>query len=1117
MRISPRLPLHVGLAIGVAVIVLVVSGWFAFSNVRRLGNDGRWVAHSLEVKVGIEEFLNELHACEGSQRTYLISADPSDTKRFGEAMARAKIALDRLGELASDNSDQTRRIADLRTRYVELTAFWSNTVRTRDQGGFEAANAIVQGGTSGRMLRALEDSAYAVEEAESALLNRREERLASAYRAALFSGIGALLVAIAAVLGCVWLLRITTRTERRAATEVHAQSQLLRATLVSIGDGVIATDAAGKVTFLNHIATELTGWPLAEALGVPLETVFHIVNEETRRTVPNPALRALQLGTIVGLANHTILISRTGTEFMIDDSAAPIRDEQGLVNGAVLVFRDVTAHRRLERADGARMRAASLLASIVESSDDAIIGKNLDGRIQSWNAAAEALLGHSSAEAIGKSISIIIPPERLSEEKLILARLAKGDRIQRYETVRITKAGTRIPVELTISPVRDEAGIVIGAAKIMRDMSARKASESRERELRAVALEANAKFEALFHQGAQFAGIIGVEGSVLEANRLSCEGSGFLREEIVGKLFWEGPWWRAHPDSAERIRAGVQLASTGATFRDEISMSCGDGAERITDLVISPIKDAEGRVVCLAPVGVDVTERKRAEAAMRESEERFRTLADNMQQLAWMADPRGSIVWYNERWFDYTGTTLDQVKGWGWRLCHHPDHVDRVTARIQRSWDTGEDWEDTFPLRSRDGTYRWFLSRAVPIRDREGSIVRWFGTNTDITEHRELEEKLRLVAADLAASNRRKDEFLATLAHELRNPLAPILNGLDVVRLSNYDPKVVHDSCGMMARQVTHMVHLVDDLLDVARISQGKLTLRKRHARLAEVVSSAVEACMPILAQGRHALSVQVPEDLTIDIDEVRVAQIFVNLLNNAAKYTEPGGAIRVSAEVRDAEVAVTIADTGIGIEPESLPRIFDLFTQVDRSPATSRGGLGIGLHLARRLAEMHGGTLEGWSEGRGKGSAFTVRLPLVLEAKERVAEPAPSAAPPANRMRIVVADDNRDAAAALGALLKALGHEVQIAHDGISAVELCTTWLPDVALLDIGMPHLDGYEACRQIRSTPGLEKVRLIAQTGWGNREDKHRAAQAGFDGHLVKPIGLPALRQVLGAKSS
>ncbi len=357
------------------------------------------------------------------------------------------------------------------------------------------------------------------------------------------------------------------------------------------------------------------------------------------------------------------------------------------------------------------------------------------------------------------------------------------------------------------------------------------------------------------------------------------------------------------------------------------------------------------------------------------------------------------------------------------------------------------------------------------------------------------------------------------MAHELRSPLAPIRNGLEIMRLSGGRREAVEKARGMMERQLGQLVRLVDDLLDVSRISRGKLELRKERVDLAVVLNNAVETCRPLIDSNGHKLTVGMPaQPVFVDADVTRLAQAFANLLSNAAKYSERGGRIALTAERQGGDAVVSVKDGGVGIPPDMLPKIFEMFTQVDRTLERSQGGLGIGLTLVKKLVDMHGGSVEAKSDGDGRGSEFVVRLPMasaaVREVKPSSEEDEPAC--PSGQCRILVADDNEDAADSLAMMLQIMGNEVRTTNDGLQAVEAAEAFRPDVILLDIGMPKLNGYEVCRRIREQPGGKKVVLIALTGWGQEQDKRRSQEAGFDHHMVKPVDPAALEKLLAGPS-
>jgi len=418
-----------------------------------------------------------------------------------------------------------------------------------------------------------------------------------------------------------------------------------------------------------------------------------------------------------------------------------------------------------------------------------------------------------------------------------------------------------------------------------------------------------------------------------------------------------------------------------------------------------------------------------------------------------------------------------------------------------------------------DGGTRWIFATYTPDLDERGVVRGLVAHVNDITPHKrveaalqESEVQLRERAAQLAEADRRKDEFLAVLSHELRNPLAPIRNGLEAMRLSSGDVAAMEQARSMMERQLGHLVHLVDDLLDVSRITHGKVQLRRERAELAAIVDIAVESSRVAVEEGDHALTISLPpEPVYVDADVTRLAQVFANLLNNAARYTPRGGQISLRAERRNESMVVTVTDTGIGIPAEALPRVFDMFSQVDRSVEKAAGGLGIGLALVKALVEMHGGTVEASSAGQGQGSEFFVTLPVAPDGPAQVRSQR-GVQRSSGKQRILVADDNHDSADSLAMLLRISGHEVHTCYDGLEGLEAVVRLRPEVVLLDIGMPKLNGHEVCRQIRAQPWGRTVTVIAVTGWGDEQTRSRAKEAGFDRHLTKPVDYSALTELL-----
>lgn len=793
-----------------------------------------------------------------------------------------------------------------------------------------------------------------------------------------------------------------------ANAESANRGEMLRITLASIGDGVIATDPEGRVTFMNAVAAEQTGWSEAEARGKPITQVFHIVNEQTRATVENPCEKVMRTGKIVGLANHTILISRNGSERPIEDSAAPIIDRDGNIHGMVLVFVDATLQRESQTA-------LQKLAAIVEHSDDAVISKNMQGIITSWNSGAERLYGYTAAEAIGQPISLIVPEDHHDELGVIMERLRRGELIDHWDTVRLRKDRTAVDVSLRISPIKNEYGEVVGASKVARDITARKQ------------VEHSLKFLAA--TSASLAALIDRESALQQAAESMVPY--FADWCVVYSLRPDGTIGNpasAHGDPAKRQLLRDFLADYPVDW-DSPSVTVNAWRTGATQF-IEEMPDEELKK--LSP-------------------------NDDLLQSMRALDPRSVI------------SVPLQIRN------RTVGVVSFVRSRSER-----------------------FRQSDVPLAE---DLGRRIATAIDNAQ----------LLGSVRESERQKDEFLAMLAHELRNPLAAIRYATEAARLT---PAESHGQMlDVIDRQAGNLTRLIDDLLDISRISREKIQLRHEQITVGAVIERAVTAVQPLIDEKQHRLKAEVSSHpLPLFADATRAEQIVANLLTNAAKYSPDGSEILVKAYPEGSEAVIQVIDHGIGITPEMAAKVFDLFTQDARTLDRSQGGLGIGLTIVRKLTEMHGGTVAVDSEGEGQGSTFTVRLPLsdlTQREKQESAAAIRSQAP----LRILVVDDNRDTAHAEAMLLKMHGHEVTLAHDGRSALELIESVRPDAVLLDIGLPIINGYDVAMKVREL-GFAKELLIAVSGYGQADDRERSRKAGFDHHLVKPVDMRELLSLLGS---
>ena len=540
-------------------------------------------------------------------------------------------------------------------------------------------------------------------------------------------------------------------------------------------------------------------------------------------------------------------------------------------------------------------------------------------------------------------------------------------------------------------------------------------------------------------------------------------------------------------------------------------MRGGHLEERFVDFVFQPLRDLGGTVSGIIVQGVDLTERKRAEEALRISEADFRSTFEGAGVGKAQADSAtGGLVRVNPKLCELTGYTADELLSMTIRDLTHPD--DRTAGdEWFRALVNGE--VDQYAVENRylrkTKEVLWVRVTATIVRSSEGLPMRVSAIIEDVTARIHAEEALK-------AADRKKDDFIAMLAHELRNPLAPIRNGLQVIRLSD-DPETRDQAHRMMDRQLAHMVRLIDDLLDVSRITRNKMELRRSSVLLADIISSAVETARPTIEEAEHELSISLPEEpITLDADLTRLSQVFGNLLTNSAKYTERGGRLSLTANVQGNEVAIVVEDNGTGIPADALPNIFNMFSQVDRSIERRAGGLGIGLALVKGLVEMHGGRVTAYSRGEGHGSTFAVYLPI--QSGERMALPETTNTGQLSRglnRRVLVVDDNRDGAATLSMMLELTGNTVARAHDGLEAVSVAETFRPEIILMDVGMPRLNGLDATKRIRAQAWGAGMTIIALTGWGQEHDRERSREAGCNGHLVKPVDMSDLERLLAKK--
>jgi PAS domain S-box-containing protein len=666
-------------------------------------------------------------------------------------------------------------------------------------------------------------------------------------------------------------------------------------------------------------------------------------------------------------------------------------------------------------------------------------------------------------------------------------------------------------------------------------IQAKEALEQKTEEL----AQAKELFQNVFDQAAVGIARVNSAGRCLMVNPRLCEMLGYTSEELLAV----GLSQLMRPDDhAADFEVMPSLFSPKApVYRSEERFLRKNGAVMWVHLTVSVEREktpAPDR--SFIAVIQDITDRKRAEEALRESESNLRTLANSIPQLAWMAEPDGFIFWYNRRWYEYTGATPEEMEGWGWQSVHDPELLPRVIERWKHSIATGEPFEMEFPLRGADGEFRWFLTRVNPLRDSQGKITRWFGTNTDVDESRKIhEERQRLLEREInareqaEAATRAKDEFLAVLSHELRNPLSSILGYTRITRANAHDAVKVVRNCEIIERGARMQQRLIEDLLDTARIISGKLKIEAAPTDLRLVLEDALAVVRPAAEAKQIDLVARLgDEPQRIIGDAARLQQVVWNLLQNAIKFTPEGGRVELRMERDGHRVRLIVSDTGQGIEPEFLPAVFDRFSQSDMSRARRHGGLGLGLALVKQLVELHGGMIEAASAGVKQGATFTVTLPMIAPQVATYMPPTPAITevrvgqetmpltdlPRLDGVRVLVVDDQEEARLLVASTLGEWGAVVTTAASGAEARAIMTNAEFDVLVCDIAMPGEDGYEVISRIRKletqrgVPFSQRLPAIALTALARPEDRVQALGAGFQMHVAKPVELAELVVVI-----
>lgn len=947
--------------------------------------------------------------------------------------------------------------------------------------------------------------------------------------------------------------------EKKRAQHAAEQHRLL--VDGTIDYAIFMLDPSGRIVTWNPGAERLKGYSAGEIIGSHFSRFY--TEEDIRRAWPQYELKvAAEVGRF---EDEGWRVRKDGSRFWANVIITALRGRQGRLTGFSKVTRDLTARkaaeegaRRLLEESTARRVAEENSKTIQEQAErlhvtlssigDAVISTDEHGHIQFVNPVAEELIGRSQSNAQGRFISdvfnIINESTRQPVENPALIALKEGRIVGlANHTILIAVDGKETYIDDSAAPIKTPDGKIIGTVLVFRDIGDKKRAD---RALR----ESNLRLRLAMTAG---------EMDIWDWELNDQEDSSSLPRPPMAAIdeFLGSRSLTLHSDDRQRVHDLIQLATRNDDgFDFEFRVVTQANQVRwfaVRGRILWEEDLPKGRIV---GISTDITRRKRIEQTKEFLAEASATLAvlidfeSTLQKLTSLAVP-----------FFADWATVDLLEADGSIRRVAIAHVDPVKNRrahefsrqypqeLNPTYGTGYIIHTGKPRLTRVVTsemldfaisnpeareivrklgLKSYIGVPLKVRGKVLGVLSFFSAESgheydemDLAAAQELAdrgavaiENARLYR-EVQEQDRRKDEFLATLAHELRNPLSPIRNSIQILKMPNLTQEIIGQTRDMMERQVNHLVRLVDDLLDVSRVMRGKIDLKRESVELSALIPRAIETVANLIEQQNLHLDCELTkESLLLNLDPVRMVQIISNLLANAAKYNNPGGHIWISTFREGDHAVLKIRDDGIGIAPDVLPHIFELFVQADQTSAKAQGGLGIGLTLVRNLVEKHGGTVHAVSAGVAQGSEFTVRLPLaaIVSSSTELKVTPKDVSIPVRPLKIIIVDDNRDAASSLGILLRLQGHKVHIANDGLSAIEIATKIVPDAVFLDIGMPGLDGYEVARRLRSLHGLEHVLLVALTGWGQEQDRRRSAEAGFDEHLVKPPDMAALHSLL-----
>jgi PAS domain S-box-containing protein len=1077
-----------------SVIILAFVGWESYRDTIRTAEAAAARKRSFEIQLALDEAAARLVDAETGQRGYLLTGDEAYLEPYRAAIENLGLVMIQVKHLVADNPEQVKHLQELEPLIERKLGELQLTIDLRRKEGLAEADKVVQQGSGKEVMDKIRAALAEMGNAERRIRAMRTEEMARvSARSSRTVVLGNLTSLFLLLLVFASLLR--SLSERKRAQDGLAKSEKwLSTTISSIGDAVIATDMNGTVTFMNPVAETLTGWSQREASGKSMDLVFDIVNKDTRKHVANPVKKVFRDGKVVGLADHTLLLSKNGKEFDIEDSAAPIVSSEGESFGVVLVFRDITEKKHAEQETKLQKE---LLELILESVAEGVVVADSNGKFLLFNSAAEHFLGVGATDGGPTQWSDrygAYLPDGLTHyppDELPLVRAMRGENVDDVEVfIRNAKVPEGRLISATGRPLRNDEGTLRGGVVVLHDITKQKRAEEALR-------QSEERYRMLFDSNPHPVWVYDLQSlAILDVNQAAIRSYGYSGGEFLSLTIKDIRPPEDVPALLETTRNTPKDSETTGIWKHLKK----NGAQIDVEITSHPL-EYSGKAARLV-VATDVTTRKKAEEALRQSEERFRLLISEVVDYAiLMLDPKGTVVSWNAGAERIKGYDAREVVGRNFSCFYPAEDVERgkPARQLRVALEQGRVEDEGWRVR-KDGSRFWANVVITALHDATGRLRGFVKVTRDVTEQKRAQELIVRAKEEAERASKFKDQFLSTMSHELRTPLNAVLGFSDLLAEERYGP--LNDRQRRYVEHIhtggKHLLRLISDILDLSKIEAGRMELTREDVKVASAITEVISALYPLAARKSQSLVQEVDPNVCVHADAIRFKQVLMNLVGNAIKFTQESGQIKLSAIQLEEQVRIEVRDNGPGIPPEQQQKIFEAFYRVAQQ-GNATEGTGLGLAITARLVELHGSKLQVESQP-GTGTCLYFTLPLADVARTQPEHAPIVVSSPRNIPRILVVEDDAAAGQLIQSQLASSGYEAVKCDQPDRVTDLAAELLPDAITLDLLMKPVHGLEVLRRLKNDPRTSLIPVIVVT----IVDQPAIGTAfSADEYLIKPV--------------